>query len=140
MPYCTEADILEQINADDLIGLTDDAGGGTVDASVVARAIADADAEIDSYAAARYTVPFSPPPAMVRKVSVEIAVYNLYARRRGAPPSRKERYDNALRFLKSVADGTVTLGADDPLPPSQGQAPQVESATRLFTRDKMKGF
>lgn len=141
MPYCTQTDILEQISLNELVALTDDAGGGTVDASVVTRAIADADAEIDSYAASRYTVPFSPPPAIIRKTSVEIAVYNLFARRRGAPDHRKQRYDNAVKFLRSIANGEVSLGADAP---SEAASDGIEASTtedgRIFTMDTMRGF
>jgi phage gp36-like protein len=141
MPYCTQLDILEQLSLEDLIGLTDDDGRGSVDSSVVARAIADADAEIDSYAASRYPVPFAPAPAMIRKTSVEIAIYNLYARRRGAPDSRKQRYDNAIRFLKAVASGEVAIGADAP---AESASDGIEASTsaddRIFTRDKLAGY
>ena len=140
MPYCTQSDLLEQISETELIGLSDDAGAGAIDATVIARSIADADAEIDTYCASRYTVPFATVPAMIRKVSVDVAIYNLFARRRGAPDDRKERYKNALRFLEAVAKGDVTLGADDPEAASQNHAPQMSSGTRIFTRDKMSGF
>jgi phage gp36-like protein len=141
MPYCTQTDILELISLDKLIQLTDDANAGIVDASVVTRAIADADAEIDSYAAGRYTtLPFSPVPAMIRKVSVDLAIYNIYSHRKGVPDNWKQRYENVIKFLKSVASGEVTLGADDPEPPSGGNTPQISAGTRIFTRDKMGGF
>jgi phage gp36-like protein len=141
MPYCTQADILEQISLSELIQFTDDSGLGAVDASVVERAIADADAEIDSYAAVRYPVPFAPVPAMIRKTSVEMAVYNIFARRRGATPARKERYDNAIRFLRSVAKGEVSIGSDAP---AESAADGIEASTladdKIFTPDKMSGF
>jgi phage gp36-like protein len=141
MPYCTQSDILERISIDELIGVTDDAGAGIVDTSVVARAIADADAEIDSYAASRYSVPFATVPAMIRKISVEIAVYNLFARRRGATSNTKERYDAALKFLKSVANGEVTLGADAPAESADdGIEASVSVDDRIFTKDTLSGF
>jgi phage gp36-like protein len=140
MPYCTQTDLLEQISSKELISCTDDANAGTVDTSAVDRAIADADAEIDGYCSGRYTVPFSPVPAIIRKLSVDIAVYNVYSRRRGAPESRKQRYDNAIAFLKSISSGEVSLGADDPEPPTQNHQPQFAGNDRIFTRDKMSGF
>lgn len=141
MPYCTQTDILEQLSQDELIGLTDDAGAGVVDASVVARAVADADAEIDSYAAGRYTVPFSPVPAMIRKTSVEIAIYNLFSRRRGAPDSRRQRYDASTRFLRSLANGEVTLGSDSPgASTDDGIAASVSSDDRIFSKDTLGGY
>lgn len=141
MPYCTQSDILEQISLKELVQLTDDANQGIVDASVVARAIADADAEIDSYAASRYSLPFSPVPAMIRKVSVDIAICNLFSHRRGIPDNRKQRYENDVRFLKSVAAGDVTLGSDSPSGSSDDGIEASSSADdRIFTREKLAGY
>ena len=143
MAYCTQSDILEQLDEDVLIQLTDDADAGAVDASVVARAIIDADAEIDSYCGVRHTVPFTTVPEIIRKVSVDIAIYNLYVRRKGAPESRKERYDNAIRFLKDVSMGKASLGENDPEgTPPDTHAPQMspDNPERIFTREKLKGF
>jgi phage gp36-like protein len=120
MSYCTQADILEQLDEDVLVQLTDDDDIGVVDGDVVTRAIADADAEIDSYCGTRHDLPFSPVPVMVRKLSVDLSIYNLYARRRGVSEDRQKRYDNAIRFLQDVARGRITLGADAPTPDSDG--------------------
>jgi len=137
MAYSTQSDLLEQIQEADLIELTDDAGVGAVDASVVARAIADADAEIDSYCGSRYTVPFSPVPAMIRKQSVDIAIYNLHSRRAvmgKIAEDRQKRYDSAVRFLRDVSKGLITLGADAPAEPTDGQPQATRSVDdRIFT-------
>ena len=102
MAYCTKADILEQMEQDVLIQLTDDDDAGVVDDDKVTRAIANADAEIDSYCGTKYTVPFTTVPPIILTVSVDIAIYNLYARRRGAPETIKERYDDRIAFLEKI--------------------------------------
>ena len=141
MSYSTKADILEQMDEDVLIQLTDDLDAGEVDEDMVTRAIDDADSEIDSYCGVRHVVPFVTVPNRVRKLSVDIAIYNLYARRKGAPEDRKARYENAIRFLKDVAKGIATLGEDDPdATPAESHRPDIDQADRIFTRDKMKGF
>ena len=141
MAYCTQDDILDQLDEAVLIQLTDDDGAGEVDDDKVTRAIADADSEIDSYCGTRYSVPFSTVPAVIRKCSVDIAIYNLYARRRGAPEDRKERYKNSVDFLKEVSKGNASLGEDDPdATPANKESPDISSNTRIFTRDKMQGF
>jgi len=43
--YSLQADLLEQIDEDILIQLTDDAGAGEVGTGVISRAIADADGD-----------------------------------------------------------------------------------------------
>lgn len=137
MSYCVKADILEQLDEDVLIQLTDDADAGAVDDDVVTRAISDSDAEIEGYCGTRYELPFSPVPVMIRKLSVDISIYNLYARRRGVPEDRQKRYDNAIRFLRDVSLGRVTLGADAPATDSDGgpEATTVKS-DRIFTAGK----
>ena len=138
MPYCTQSDIEDQIEPADLIALTDDDGTGAVDATVIARAVADADAEIDSYCGTRYTLPFSPVPSMIRKVSVDISIYNLHSRRSlKVPEERQKRYDNVLRFLRDLAKGLISLGADSQAESDDG-LPQATKAKsdKIFSMGK----
>jgi len=137
MAYCTKTDILEQIEEDVLIQLTDDEDAGVVDEDKVTRAIVDADAEIDSYCGTKYDVPFSTVPVMIRKMSVDIAIYNLYARRRGAPEDRKERYDDAISFLKDVSKGIASLGGDGPsADDDSGPEATTVKSDRVFSRGR----
>ena len=141
MAYSTQADILEQMDSDILVQLTDDADAGAVDADAVTRAIADADAEINGYCGARYATPFVTVPAIIRKVSVDLAIYNLYARRTSVPEDRQKRYTDAIRFLKDVAKGIATLGANDPDgSPAEANTLDIDQSPRLFTRDTLQGF
>lgn len=144
MSYSTIDDVRQQISEDDLIALTDDAGAGVVDETRVTRAIADADEEIDGYVGSRHTVPLSPVPPIVRKHSVDIAIYNLYRRRmHEIPESRKGTYENAIKFLDKIAQGKISLGADDPEgSPGTSDAPSMSSDNpeRVFDRDSLKGF
>ena len=95
MAYCTQSDIEKQLPSERLITLTDDDGDDIPDTGVIDEAIADADEEIDSYLAARYTVPVSPVPGIVKKLSVDIAIWNLYARRTVQDDNREKRYQAA---------------------------------------------
>ncbi|OQY41844.1 MAG: hypothetical protein B6240_14685 [Desulfobacteraceae bacterium 4572_87] len=77
---------------------------------------------------------YSTQTVMVRKISVDISIYNLYARRMGAPDDRKERYDNALRFLRDVARGVISLGGDAPdIDEDAGPGISVVKSDRIFT-------
>ena len=116
MAYCTQSDIEKQIPEDVLIELTDDAGAGTVDTGVIDRAIADADEEIDAFASMQYSLPFSSTPGLIRKMSVDLAICNLYARRAhlDIPESRGKRCDNDRKLLEQVARGTLKLDVPDP--------------------------
>jgi len=141
MAYSTQADILEQVEENLLIRLTDDANSGAIDPDKVTRAIADADATINAYCQGRYTMPLSPVPDKIRQVSVDIAIYNLYSRRGdSAPETRKERHQAAIRFLERVNDGKITLGAVTPARTNTRDTVEIESNGRVFTRDKMGGL
>jgi phage gp36-like protein len=141
--YCTIDDILERIDASRLVQLTDDEGSGSVNAERVAQAIADADEEIDGYAGARYAVPLDPAPGVVRKLSADIAIYNLYGRRDKVPEARAERYGRAVQTLEKIAAGKFSLGSGDPEGnPPGSSAPEMAGGNprRVFSRDGMRGF
>lgn len=140
MAYSTQSEILDQMDKDVLIQLTDDDDAGVVDTDVVTQKIADADALIDGYCGARYAVPFTTVPALVLKFSVDIAIYNLYGRRKGAPEDRRNRFKEAVDFLKGVAAGNNSLGENDPAAGETSFELSSNNPDRIFTRDKMAGF
>ncbi len=141
MAYCTVSDILDLISEDELVQLTDDEGTGEMDTAVVDKAITNADAEIDGYCGKRYSVPLLPVPPVICKLSVDVAIYNLFSRRQGAPEDRRTRYKDAIKFLENVAKGLVSLGEDDPdTPPSSSHKPQMTQSDPVFSRESLKGW
>lgn len=139
--YCTQADIKTAITEESLIQLTDDENLGVVNAANVIQAIDTADAEIDGYCAIRYAVPFTTAPAVVKALSIEIAIYYLY-KRRTLPEKIEKAYDKAIARLKDIARGLLSLGIDPPPPSidSGGAESNKPVPDRIFTRDKMQGF
>lgn len=141
--YSTLTDIKKLIPEDTVIQLTDDENTGAVVESRVTEAIAQADAEIDSYCGGKYSVPFTTVPDIVKKISVDIAIYNLYSRKvEEIPETRADRYKNAIRQLEGISKGTISIGeATDPTPAAQGgpETNKTES-DRIFTRDNLGGF
>lgn len=142
MAYATLDDLKEQLDETTLIELTDDAGAGVVDTTATTRAIADADEEIDGYVGSRTSVPLSPVPGIIRKLSVDIALYNLFSRRHDSIPEiRKERYNNAVKFLTKFAEGTITLGQSDPDPPATGgDVDYTQAVDAVMTSTKLDNF
>lgn len=141
MAYSALEHIQQRVNETTLIRLTTDSGD-SVDLTIVEGAIADADAEIDGYVGRRHAVPLSPVPPMLVKLSADIAMRNLYRLRPGSVPEEiRESYKDAVRFLKDVSSGMVSLGVDDPEgTPAATHKPDIESSTRIFSRDKLEGF
>ena len=131
------ADILDRLDEEILIQLTDDEGTGTVNEARVNKAITQADGEIDSYLSGRYTVPLATPPAIVNKLSVDIAIWNLYTRRDKVDEARQKTYDAAVKLLTAISAGKATLGVD---PEPSGGEQQIktsrEKSDRTFTIGK----
>lgn len=103
MPYCTQTDLVTRFGQAELVQLTDTTGSGQIDAAVVSQAIADAEAEIDAYLTARYSVPLASVPANLERIACDIARYRLYADR---PTELVDvRYRDAIRYLEQVGRG-----------------------------------
>ena len=144
MAYCTIEDVKKLLPEADLVQLTDDEGAGTINPQRLEEAVAQADADIDAYLSGKYTVPLTPVPAVVKKLSADIAVYNLYSRRlEKIPETRSERYKNAVRMLEGIAKGTISVGAATaPEPAGDTGGPEATKAAgeRTFTKTTMEGF
>ncbi len=143
MAYSTLDDIKKLLPEEALIQLTDDENLGVVNQGRVDEAIAQADAEINSYCASKYTVPFTTVPAIAKKISVDLAIYNLYSRKVDIiPETRAERYKNAIRQLEGISKGTISLGVDPaPAATTEGGAEtNTTTSDRTFTKDSMEGF
>lgn len=112
MPYSNKSDLLKVIDENTLAQLTDDDAGEAIDDAVIDDAIADADELIDVYLRTRYDVPLSDPPGILKQISRNLALYNLYARRPETemPETIMARNENAGNLLASIRDGKVTLG------------------------------
>lgn len=145
MAYSTYADLKKAIPEETLIQLTDDEGAGTVNQARISEAIAQADANIDGYLGARYAVPLAAPvPAVVRMLSVDLAVYNLYSRRlETIPETRADRHKNALRMLEGIAKGLISLGATpapEAVPDAGGPEATRSPSDRTFTKTTLEGY
>ena len=143
--YCTVDDLRNQSSEEFLIRCTDDAGLGVVDQEIAEGKIADAQTEIDSYCRAQYSVPFQTVPGLIKKIAVDIALYNLVSRRGMDEESPDvilvKRYRDAVKLLENLAKGIVTIGpaaTGDPKP--QPQQATIVSQRRRFTRRSMEGF
>lgn len=110
MAYCTSADLTNSgLASATLIQLTDDTGAGVANAAVIAEAIAQADAELDAYLGARYSIPVSPVPALLRTLSVACAVWKLYGHRGVDDPRRRQDYEDAIAIARRLARGEMVL-------------------------------
>jgi phage gp36-like protein len=144
MSYATPDDMIARFPNRDLVQLTNEDPNLTeVDRIVTQRALDDASAEIDGYIESRFALPLADPPAVLARLTCDIAMYRLQALRplHDLEDARK-RYEDAVAMLTRVARGEVTLGIapDSAEPPLAGAVETVEGPQRVFTRDKLKGL
>lgn len=111
MAYSTQADIEGQVANSELVILTDDNDTGNLVVARITEAIARADTAIDYYCQSVYSVPFSTVPDIIKWISVDIAVYNLYLRRRveDMPDTINSQYEMAIEKLKDIQKGVVKI-------------------------------
>lgn len=107
--------------------------------AIIDAALADADAEIDPYLAPRYTLPLSSTPRVLTNHAADIARYRLHEN--VVPDAVRQRYQDAIRFLKDVAAGRASLGLDaaQEATPTTG-GPSASAPDRIFTTDTLKGY
>lgn len=125
MPYATQDDLIQRFGHEELIQLTDRALIGQIDRATVGAALGDADAAIEGYLAARYAVPVTPIPALLRRLACDMARFFLHGN--AAPEPVRQAYEDALRVMKDLADGrAVLVGA---LPAAAGSIPAASPGT-----------
>ncbi len=137
--YATLTDLRAVSDEAELVRLTDDEGAGSAVDAVLTQALADASDEIDGYIATRYATPLSPVPPILTRYCIDLALAALYARRTMGPPEHIEaRRKSVIAFLDRVAQGKISLGSEDPDPPSAEA--RIVSAKRQFSRRNLRGF
>ena len=144
MSYATVQDMINRYPNRDLVQLTnEDPTATTVNNAPITQALADASAEIDGYIEGRFTLPLIDPPAVLNRLTTDIAMYRMQSLRplHDLEDARK-RYEDAVAMLAKVGAGELTLGlsADGQEPPIAGVVESVQGPNRVFTRKKMRGY
>lgn len=103
MTYAIRADLEDRYGVDEL-----EQRESMLPAGAVEGALADADAEIDSYLATRYTLPLASVPSLLKRLACAIARYSLLGD--AASDRARADYEDARRMLAGLANGSVTLG------------------------------
>lgn len=136
--YATQADMVGRYGEDAVLLIADRDRDGVIDPAVVERALTDATGEINSYLRAKYRLPLASVPEDLRRVACDIAHYRLSDDATLLTEEKRQRYDDALAWLKDLARGVARL--DLPAPPSSASGGAVLiGSERRFTREKLGG-
>lgn len=139
--YCTQAQLVARYSERMLIDISDrgDTPTGEVDAALIDRAIADADALIDGYLKVRYALPLAAVPSLVTDLSLAIAIYKAHAH--VAAEKIKDDYKDALRTLGEISRGLIQLDVAGIEPAPSGAAEvRTNQPERPLTAATMKGY
>jgi len=140
--YIVQADVVpRRLTEKELVELTDDAGTGEVDSTVVAQILNEASGKIDSYVAGKYTLPLAV-TEQVKGLAVDIAAFLLFQRRRRMQPEIQTAYEEAMKFLKDVSAGRATLDQAALLQRSEMDVKKRDHTTdpEAFDNTKLEGF
>lgn len=138
MTYATQTDLIERFGELELAQRTNRVDGATIDTVVLGRALADADAEIDSYLATRYTLPLSSTPLVVNRLACDITRYRLFDD--GVPETVRERYLDAVSVLKRLASGDMLLEGMAAAAVAGVDTAYFSFAPRQMSDENLRGF
>lgn len=115
MSYCTIANIIEVIPNSDLVQLTNDDGGSTVDNDKITNAIEFSTSMIDGYLRGRYTLPLLSTPDIIKYSAIDIVVYRLYCRRLldEMPIQIQQKYDDTVKLLGEIQKNKFHLNTNN---------------------------
>jgi phage gp36-like protein len=141
MAYAAKADLVpRRLSLEELTQLTDDNKSGKLVDQTVTDILTEASGTVDSYCRQRYTVPLQS-SEQVKAITLDIAVYRLFLRKRRVSADIQLANDNAISFLRDVAKGNASLDqpVGAPAQTTQGSAVGTQKPER-FSDDNLKGF
>ncbi|HZZ04637.1 gp436 family protein [Paraburkholderia sp.] len=134
--YATADIMTARFGQREVLSLSDRDRTGEINATVLSDALDDASSEIDTYLAGRYALPLDPAPKMLAGICCDIARYRLCGGETVMTEEIRQRYTDAVRFLRLVASGEVTLGANAAGAVAEpDNSIQFVTGTRVFGRD-----
>jgi phage gp36-like protein len=143
--HCSLDDIKKHLPEERLVELTDDlcpGRGGAVNEEIVGEIISESSMLIDSMIGGRHSLPLKETPPVLKKACVDLSIYRLYERRLDLEdnPGMRKRYDNAMKLLKMIADGEISLGVDESPDGAFFAKSCVSGGGPEFTMNSMRGL
>ena len=138
MTYCDQDGMITRFGEGELITLTDTSDTGQIDVEALQVALSDASDEIDTYLAARHSLPLDSTPDILVRLCADIARYRLYDDR--MLDEVEKRYDDSIKLLKDIARGTAQLPIEQYTSPTGEVATSKTRESRIFTSQTLEDF
>lgn len=136
MLYASAQDMRDRY--DNLDTLLFQPGSDTTNEKKLTQALNDAGALADSYLSAKYALPLAVVPQVLVQHCCAIAFYYLCDQQ--ATDQARDRYREALTWLREVKSGSIPVGVDEAgSAPASDDLPQMQAEAPVFGRNQ-KGF
>jgi phage gp36-like protein len=134
MPYISQSELETLFGVDAFDGVSDE---------LWAQCLAGVDGLIEGKLAARYAVPLSLVPPLIKEIAADLARYGLHDILGGYDEEKnrglKERYDYAIGLLDELASGKMALPGVSP--GGTIAAPPISVAPdRVFSMSQLTGY
>lgn len=110
MVYATPEDYISFFTVRDAATVTAPRGRADPDEARIERHLQSASRRMDSYIGARYVLPLTDVPEALRDYCCDIARFLMTGTEHRCTDEIRIRYDDAISWLKRVADGKVSIG------------------------------
>lgn len=141
--YIVQQDLIDRYGEAQLLLIADRDNDGAIDTAVIAKAIGDAEAIVNSHVRGRYAVPLAPVPDEVPGIACAIARWGLYEKGSEIPAAVTDGYKAAMAMLASIRDGDMPLpsaAASSADPAATGAEVEYAGDAALFTSESLRGF
>ncbi|EIK4541485.1 DUF1320 family protein [Salmonella enterica] len=136
MLYASAQDMRDRY--DNLDALLFQPGSDTPNEKKLTQALNDAGALADSYLSAKYALPLAVVPQVLVQHCCAIAFYYLCDQQ--ATDQTRDRYREALTWLREVKSGSIPVGVDEAgSAPASDDLPQMQAEAPVFGRNQ-RGF
>lgn len=143
MAYCTVDDLQQAFGGSArLIAATDWDDDRIADVAVIDKALAGADAEINTYVDKQYRVPLFPVPDAIRDCAARIAKFRILNPRGMVDSFVADEHAADVLWLEGVRDGLNSLGIE-PVPVASSMRIDAQSprpGLKDVSRAKLRGF
>ncbi|EBV5768288.1 DUF1320 domain-containing protein [Salmonella enterica subsp. enterica] len=136
MMYASAQDMRDRYeNIDDLLRLP---GTDDLNEKKLTQALNDAGALVDSYLSVKYSLPLAVVPQVLVQHCCTVAFYYLCDEQ--SSEQARDRYREALTWLREVKNGGISIGVDETgSAPESDDLPQMQAEAPVFGRNQ-KGF
>ncbi|EEP6366159.1 DUF1320 domain-containing protein [Salmonella enterica] len=136
MMYASAQDMRDRY--DNLDELLMQPGTDDLNEKKLTQALSDAGALADSYLSAKYSLPLAVVPQVLVQHCCAIAFYYLCDQQ--ATDQARDRYREALTWLREVKNDSIPIGVDEAgSAPESDDLPQMQAEAPVFGRNQ-KGF